>query len=42
MQFWKNGTRSKGKKNQNIPFIDNILVEGPQQWNCNCKTKTIL
>lgn len=30
------------EKNQNIPFIANNLVEGPQQWNCNCKTKTIL
>lgn len=29
-------------KNQNITFIANNLVEGPQQLNCNCKTKTIL
>lgn len=38
----KEWIKMQGKKNQNIPFIAKNLVEGPQQWNCNCKTKTIL
>lgn len=38
----KEWNKMQGEKNQNIPFIANNLVEGPQQWNCNCKTKTIL
>lgn len=38
----KEWNKMQGKKNQNIPFIAKILVEGPQPWNCNFKTKTIL